>query len=180
METDGGDGGATPPSVNCVFDSEPTECVPTVLGIDGHIELGTLLASISPGTSGALDFVLASGGAMDPAPDDDAGANGLTDNGITLGMLGGALPQPQSPCVPAAPNPMPTAIPIPDELRANSIAPWSADAGPDLGIAINGRFLNYAMGSVYNSGLLCLGITTEKFQQLNSGVLSIPHRRMKT
>src|SRR6185312_5266626 len=103
------DGGAPPaPSYTCVYDADPTTCVPMELGTDGHIDLGHLLASISPGTSGALDFVLASGGAMIPAPGADAGTNGDTPNGVTLGMLGGALPQPQSTCVPAIPNPMPT------------------------------------------------------------------------
>jgi hypothetical protein len=168
------DGGPAPlPTVSCVFDSDPTQCVPTLLGLDGHVSLGQLLASISPGTSGALDFVLASGGDMDPAPDQDAGANGHTPNGITLGMVGGTLPQPQSDCVNPVKMDLPTAIPIPDEMKGDTLSNWPDDAGPHVGVAIDGRFLNYAMGGVYNSGLLCLGVSTENFQQLNTGILSV-------
>jgi len=37
-----------------------------------------------------------------------------------------------------------------------------------VGIALSERYANYALNSVYNSGLLCIGITTESFALLNS------------
>lgn len=172
--------GSMPSSDNsqCVYTSDPATCVPTELGLDGHIDLSGLLAKISPGTSGGLDFVFASGGDMLPttsvgnvvAPD----GMGQTTNGVTLGFIGGATPQPTSNCVPVFDNKIPTGIPIPDELEANNVTPWPmGDTGPDLGIALSGRFLNFAFGSVYNSGLLCLGVSTEQFAQLQSGLLSV-------
>jgi hypothetical protein len=157
----------------CYYDSQPSTCVPTELGTDGHVDLSGFLASISPGTAGGLDFVLAAGGngiaSIDPTtntPD--------AQNGLTLALLGGALPVPQSGCVPPYDNKIPTGIPIPDELQSNTVAPWpQGDNGPDLGISLAGRYLNYAMGSVYNSGTLCLGVSTEQFAQLQSGLLSV-------
>ena len=167
VETDGGVVGTEPA---CMLDSAPTTCLPIELGMEGHMNLGALLASISPGTSGALDFMLAAGGNMNPA-----------NSGMTLGLLGGALPQPQSNCVPVAANPAPTGLTIPPELTGNTVTPWpSGDPGPDIGIALDNGFLNYAFGSAYNSGLLCLGVTTDFNQELNTGLVSFLVPSLKT
>jgi MYXO-CTERM domain-containing protein len=164
--------GSEPDSANkfCVYSSKKDTCVSTLLGTDAHIDLGGLLKSISPGTSGGVDFGLAAAGAMNPAPGLAANAQGRTPNGVTLSMLGGVVPQPQSKCVPQADLVVPTGIPLPDELN-----PTKADTAttPHLGIALAGRFLDYSFGSVYNSGLLCLGVSSEQFDQLRAGLLSI-------
>lgn len=163
----------------CVYNSAPDQCVPVVLGTDAHIELGGLLASISPGSQGGLDFGLAAGGAMNPAPGQDPNTQGRTANGITLGMIGGVIPQPPSKCVPDADKdiPVPTGIPVPDE-----IAPAAVDAAgtPHVGIALAGRFLDYSMASVYRSGLLCLGVSSEQVDLLKSGLLSLIIPSIKT
>ncbi len=161
----------------CEYTSKPGTCVPALLGLDGNIDLAGFLASVSPGSEGGLDFVFAAGGDMVPstapgvkeAPD----VNGQTKNGMTLAFLGGGKPVPQSGCVPAFDNKIPTGIPIPDEMLSNTVSPWKDPAGPMLGVALAGRYLNYMFGSVYNSGFLCLGISTEQFAQLQSGLLSV-------
>jgi hypothetical protein len=152
----------------CVYVSDNAKCVPMLLGTDAHIDLSGALKSISPGTSGGLDFVLAAGGSMKPFP--NAAGAPPTVNGITLGMVGGVIPQPPSKCVPQANLALPTGIPIPDEL-----APTAAEAAgtPHMGIALAGRFLDYSFASVYNSGLLCLGVSTEQVDLLKSGLLSL-------
>lgn len=157
----------------CYYDSTPSACVPILLGMDGHVDLGGFLASVSPGSAGGLDFVLASGG--DGIASTSVGVNTPdSTNGMTLGLMGGGLPSPQSGCVPTFDNKIPTGIPIPDELQDNTVSPWpQGDPGPDLGIALAGRYLNFMFGSVYNSGALCLGISTDQFAQLQSGLLSV-------
>src|SRR5690606_32599402 len=46
--------------------------------------------------------------------------------------------------------------------------------GPDLSVALSEAFLNYAFSGMYNSGLLCLGITTETVGDLlNTGTVGI-------
>ena len=161
----------------CEYTSKPGTCVPTLLGLDGNINLAGFLASVSPGSEGGLDFVLAGGGDMIPSKSpgvkDPPNGQGQTGNGMTLAFLGGAKPVPQSGCVPAFDNKIPTGIPIPDEMLSNTVTPWSDPAGPMLGIALAGRYLDYTFGSVYNSGFLCLGISTEQFAQLQSGLLSV-------
>ncbi len=168
--------GSKPDAANkhCVYNSAPTQCVPMLLGTDAHIDLGGFLKSISPGTAGGLDFGLAAGGSMDPAPRlpaDNQGYQGHTPNGMTLGMVGGTIPQPVSKCVPLSDPPqLPTGIPIPDEL-----APTNPDTAtsPHLGVALAGRFLDYTLTSVYRSGLLCLGVSTEQIDLLKSGLVSL-------
>ena len=156
--------------------SDGDECASIILGTDGNLDLSTALASISPGTKGGLDILFAVGGASQR--DDNSGyawgdLNPIA-GGATLGMYGGAEPTPISQCVKFSEMAMPTGIPIPDELQANAVDGWPAGlAGPHLGIAVSERFANYALNGIYNSGLLCLGISTETVPQLASGTLSL-------
>ena len=192
--------GSTPDasSGNCDY-AGTTTCLPIELGTQGHLNLGSLLSSISYGTSSEVDMVLAAGGPMIPAnvptvayadpptttPGSPVAATAsdpsYTPNGVTLGLLGAMLPSPQSLCVPQAANPVPTGIRIPQAMEQNTESPWPASDpnGPDLGIALAGRYLNYVFGSLYNSGTLCLGVTTDSYQQLNTGLLSLLAPSMK-
>lgn len=149
-------------------DNDSAECVPMLLGMESRFDLSGLLASLSPGTAGGLDFMLASGGNMEPAP-----GTSTTENGATLHMLGGAQPFPVSNCVPVADNPIPEGIQLPDELFANSVAGWTAPTQPHLGIGIAERYLNHAATGAYNSGLFCIGISSEQISQLNAGLFSL-------
>lgn len=171
--------GSKPDATNakCVYDSNQAKCVPTLLGMDGRMDLSKALSSLSPGATGGLDIVLAAGGDMKPLPGlpaDNTPYTGHTKNGVTLGMLGGAEPQPVSQCVPRANLTPPTGIPIPDELTKDEVGGFpQGTPAHHMGIALAGRYLNYAFGSAYNSGLLCLGVSTEQLEQLNSGLLSL-------
>lgn len=171
-------------ATKCLF-AGTQECVPSLLGLDGRMDLSKALINFSPGTQGGLDFVLASAGDMNPAPGETTlpawtprnppvPAADNNANGISLKMIGGALPQPTSKCVDPVTNSPPQDIPLPKELQGDTITPWPAGTpGPHLGFAMAGRFLDHAAASAYNSGLLCLGISTEQVDQLSTGYLSI-------
>ncbi len=178
VENDGG---------TCVFQSSPGTCVPTLLGLDGHLNLGGLVAKYSPGNTAAVDLVFAAGGAAQTTPNcapnhtlvngmcttpSPAPSTGFTPNGVTLGLLGGMLANPTSTCVPVVDNPIPTGIPIPAEVLTDTVTPWSQMTGPDINLALSGRFLTYAFTAAYNSGVLCLGVSTEQFQALSTGYVS--------
>ncbi len=140
------------------------ECASIILGMDGNIDLGGLLASFSPGTRGAFDFLFAAGGHS--VRSDSSGQHwgdlNPIDQGATLGMYGGTEPTPTSGCVPLANVELPTAIPIPDELLGNTLSDWPTSIdGPHFGLALSERFVNYALAQMYNSGALCLGITAD-------------------
>ncbi|MEO8875894.1 MAG: hypothetical protein ABI461_09925, partial [Polyangiaceae bacterium] len=168
----------------CRYGTKDTDaCVSTLIGLDGHEDLASLLGGISPGTQGAFDFALAAGGPS--ARTDGSGQTwgdlNPVDGGMTLSMVGGSLPKPQTSCVPAFANPIPTGIPVPDEMMSNTLTAWPAgDTGPDFGIALAGRFLDYMFGGLYNAGTLCLGVSTDNFAQLQSGLLSVLIPSIKT
>lgn len=154
-----------------------SECVPALLGADGRMDLSQALAKFSPGTTGGLDFVLASAGDMNPAPGEatvpawtprkpPVPAEDNNKNGISLTMLGGAIPQPLSTCVETVRRDPPKGIPIPKEMTDDS-------GSTHLGIALAGRYLDHALLGAYNSGALCMGISTESIAQLSSGTLSL-------
>lgn len=160
-------------------------CASIILGTDGHIDLGGLLASISPGTKGGLDFLFAAGGPnKNTSPQVPGGSNlawgdlAPINSGGTLGMFGGAEPNPISKCVKLSDMPLPTGIPIPAELFANNVTGWPTNdpnipPAPHVGIAVSERFANYALNGIYNSGLLCIGISTENIPLLSSGTLGL-------
>lgn len=171
-------------ATKCVF-AGTQECVPALLGADGRMDLSKALIKYSPGTVGGLDFVLASEGDMNPAPGDTTlpawtprkppvPAEDNNKNGISLKMLGGALPAPQSNCVTKFDAIRPENIPIPTEMTGDTIPGWpAATPGPHLGFSLAGRYLDHALAAAYNSGLLCLGVGTEQVEQLSTGYLSI-------
>ena len=145
------------------------------LGTDGNLNLESALAGISPGTKGGFDFLAAMGG--EGKRDNDAsmtwGDLDPVNGGATVGMLGGAEPTPITKCVPLATLDRPQNIPIPDEIRANTVSGWTG-AGPHFGMAVSERYLNYLLGSVYNSGALCLGIGSDTLgSMLNSDTLGL-------
>ena len=149
-------------------------CASMMLGLDGHMNLGAALSSISPGTTGGLDILFAVGGSSPRTDDPSQGWGDLNpiQQGATLGLFGGANPMPTSTCVKAVPLELPTGIPIPNELMGNALPGWVGD-GPHVGFALSERFLNHAMKSAYNSGVLCLGVSTEQVAQLSTGLFSL-------
>lgn len=169
-----GDGGA---DSTCNFDSAPDRCVPALLGTDAHVNLAQFLAAFSPGSKGALDFGFAAGGEMSPfpnAPADNDPYPGHTPNGVTLSMVGGVLPAPESKCVVPAILDVPQGIPTPTELTRDQLAGYGdGTRAPDVGLGLSQRFLNYSLKSAYNSGLLCLGVSSEQVTLLQSGLLSV-------
>lgn len=156
--------------------NDQAECASIMLGTDGHLDLGKMLAKVSPGTTGGLDILFAAGGEL-PSANNPAIPWGDLDpanGGATLGMYGGAQPTPLSGCVRLSDMALPTGIPIPAELYANTVDGWPADlAGPHVGIAVSERYADYALNGLYNSGFLCIGITSEVSSFLNSGTFSL-------
>ena len=163
------------PDANGVCPDAAADCVNMALGLDGNVDLSAALSSVSPGTQGGLDFLGALGGES-PRNDGSGFAWGdlnAVNNGMSIGLLGGAEPRPVTNCVPLATADLPTGIPIPVELTENAISGWTGP-GPHLGIAVSERYMNYAMIGAYNSGALCLGVASDLLGGLlNSQTLSL-------
>lgn len=163
-------------SSTCVFDDNKGECASFALGTEGTINLGGALSSFSPTTTGGLDFLLGLGG-LGPNPANNGlplGDLNPIAEGATFSLSGGANANPLSKCVTPATLPKPTGIPTPKLLLGNDVPGWPSDIPPPhFGLALSQDFFNYALGGIYNSGLLCLQIGTEQVAQLNSGALGL-------
>ena len=148
----------------CRYGNSPdAACASVILGSDGNIDIGSMFASLSPGAKGGFDFVFAGGG--EGLRTDGSGYHwgdlNPVDNGASLGLYGGTEPTPITGCVPLANVALPSGIPFPDELLANTVSGWPAGEQPHFGLGINERFTNYMLAQTYNSGALCLGITAD-------------------
>lgn len=161
----------------CYVDADPTQCLPIMLGTEGHFNLGAALQGTSPSTSAELDLIIAAGGDMNPdplAPKDNTPYAGHTPNGLTLTMLSGTTPSPATRCAPLANMPIPRNIPVPSALKTNEPPNWPATADkPHVGIGIAKRYLDHTFATLHDSGLLCLGVTTDTVAQLQTGLLSV-------
>jgi hypothetical protein len=175
--------GSTPDTTGiCRWNGDPNDaCVPVLLGPQGHADL----TKPGPGapftvsrTSG-LDEQLVAGG-PDKNTNDPTGTLSWGDldpvlGGGTAGLTGGAEANPLSKCVPLSSLPLPTGIPIPDELYANTIANWpSTLPGPSFAIAFSQRFWNYALNSRFNAGGFCLRISSATLPGLDSTLPGLP------
>jgi MYXO-CTERM domain-containing protein len=161
----------------CYVDADPTQCLPILLGTEGHFNLGKSLQGTSPSTTSELDIILAAGGNMTPDPltaKSNTPYAGYTPNGLTLTMLSGLKPAPATRCAPIANLPIPRNIPVPAQLKLNEPTNWPAGAAkPHVGIGIAKRYLDHTFGALHDSGLLCLGVTTDTVAQLQTGLLSV-------
>ncbi len=170
-----------PKNSNCVYPDK--SCVGPSLGMDGHFDLGNALSSVSPTTKGGLDFQFALGGlGTNPdAPSLTYGDLNPANAGATLSLVGGAIPNPKTTCVTPVALAKPTGITTPDELLGNTVSGWPSTLdGPHFGLGISEAYANYALGGVYNSGALCIQITTENVAMLDAGKLSLLAPSMKT
>ncbi len=84
--------GSTPDDF-CIWDASE-ECVPMQLGMEGRMDVGSLLASFSPGAEGMVDLLVNAGDYASVASD-----------GLNLGVLGGLDAVEHNGCVSVAPVP---------------------------------------------------------------------------
>lgn len=156
----------------CKFDDDA--CVMRIVGLDAHVDIGNLASTISPGLTAEIDLMAAAGG-VSRRTDNNAISYGdlyVVENGLTLGMYAGIEPAPNAKCVTPVKLTPPTKIGQPDEMRGNKIQGWSGE-GPHVGAAVAERFANHALASIYNSGALCLAVSTEQVSILSTGLLSL-------
>ena len=141
------------------------ECVEILLGIENRLDLGGALASISPGSRAIIEALFAA-----------QGDGQMVNNGASVNLYGGLESVEHNECVPEVPAPP---LPTISEIAAfdgNNI-PGGTDTA-HVGIGISEQFMNYAGYGAYDSGLLCLGITTSFEQLISTGLFSLAIRSL--
>ncbi len=83
----------TDPGDLCIWDSTG-ECVPMLLGMESRMDVGSLMASFSPGAEGTVDFAVVAGGYAE-----------VTSNAVNLGIVGGVEALEHNACVAIGPVP---------------------------------------------------------------------------
>jgi MYXO-CTERM domain-containing protein len=156
--------------------------LPDPLGVEGVVDIGSLVAGISPGTEAELEARIVPGGYVQ-----------LRNNGMSLGLITGINsdqnPATRTPdldsepafCVPpfAAPN---FAAP-PASLAASSRGTFTLlpaeeflgmpESADDLVIGVSETTLDLAGHHAVASGALCLGVGTRLIRQLNLGTFGL-------
>ena len=172
------------PTVNDLIQSY----LPDPLGIEGVIDIGGLLAAISPGTQAGLETRLIPGGFATVY-----GNSQLQITGATLGVItgfnsdedpstrGGSASEPAL-CVPPMLPPVLSSAPfsLSQTTRGSFLLPAAPGfsgmpdpLGRDLSIGISEAMLDLAGHHAVTSGAACLGIGTALVPQLNVGTFGV-------
>jgi MYXO-CTERM domain-containing protein len=158
--------------------------LPDPLGLEGVIDLGAMLAGVSPGTRGALEARVVPGGFA---------TAGASPKGLTLGVITGLnadrdpstrtglLASEPALCVPALAQPdFAAAHQLATTARGTYLLPAAPQlagmpelAGVDLAVGLSTQALELLGHHAVASGALCLGIGTTAIPQLNVGTFGI-------
>ena len=145
------------------------------LGLSGRIRGGALFASLSPGTTGAIDLYEVAGGYATSE-----------NSGLAIGLLGGLQPggAPRDRCGPPATEPAKPAIPLSGCFQGNAkpnatTGACDATGGAfDVGIGIHKWQLSQFAFSGYDSGFLCLTVGSSTVAELSTDTLSLLSRSL--
>ncbi|MEZ4402438.1 MAG: hypothetical protein R3B06_20605 [Kofleriaceae bacterium] len=156
--------------------------LPDPLGIEGMIDIGQLMAGVSPGTEGFMEARMVPGGYVQ-----------LQGGGMSLGLITGLNadqdPSTRSPdlisepayCVPPIPAPNFAAPPasLPASARGTfTLRPANEflgmpEPGDDLAIGMSETTLDLAGHHLVTSGGMCLGVGTSLISQLKLGTIGL-------
>jgi hypothetical protein len=137
------------------------------IGIAGRLRGSTLLASLSPGTTGAMDLYEVAGGYSTS----NAG-------GLSLGLLGGMEPSggARDKCGPSVAAP--AVSPITQSQYFNDNTRPDTGGAYDVGIGLHASQLGQLAYAGYEGGLFCLTVGASTIAQLSTDTISLLSRSL--
>ena len=131
-----------------------------LMGVEGRLQLGALLASVSPGNETTLDIHTWAGGYAS-----------AVNEGLSLGALSGVLGNPpHHPCVPQVDPPSLTPAPRSTVFEENT----RPDGNPyQLGFGVHKSVLDAAGYALYDTGTMCLDVGPRQSDFLNTGTFVV-------
>lgn len=141
-------------------------CVPRPLGVEGRLQMGSLLGDFTAAPAAAVD-VLAK-----------AGDHAIVDTGVSVGMRAGFDPVSIHECVPADPTRRPpsNAVAVSPVINANQ----TPDNRPfHLSVGIHRRAVEQLLWSTWSSGVACLDVSTEDVAMLTTTTFQIAAPSLK-
>jgi hypothetical protein len=154
--------------------------LPSPLGLEGVLDVGSLLSNLVPGVEGKLEVKAVPGGyAQTPAKGVSVGiVAGINADSNPATRTGAAASEPVR-CVPALPPPDLSGklMRVPGR-NTFSLKPAGAflgvqDPASDVVFGVSETFLNLAGHHAVTSGVLCLGLGSAQIPQLNLGTLGL-------
>ncbi len=142
---------------NVCWNAAQERCAPLILGIEGAVDFGALVASVSPGLEAELLYQIKAHGYAD-----------ARNQGMSLGVRGGTWAE-KAECVPTVPPPSNLVAPRSTVLEGN----LRPDGQPfHLGLGVHEYFLDEALWGVFNSGGLCLAVGTSTSDFISTGTFA--------
>ena len=146
-------------------------CVSQLLGAEFRVDMGDLLSSISPGLRAAVDVLF--------AVQDNAHA---ASDGYTVSAFGGFDNlAPTASCVPALTAEQAAELGLaspPNDIDVVSAFEGASDTH-HLQAGLSERVMNWGAYQLWQSGALCLQVTTRLDQLLSTGLFSVLIRSLK-
>jgi hypothetical protein len=142
----------------CIDPNAFGACMPKAIGLTGSLDLGDLLQSISPSASGSIDYFVSPGSYVK-----------VEQEGLSMGVIGG-MNTILNRCVAGVTPPPVTEVPKAEAFSSNQDP---SGRRYDIGIGVSQRFIDRALWSVQQSGALCLGISGENIEMLNTRTLQV-------
>ena len=135
------------------------------IGLNGRLRGSGIFASLSPGTTGALDIYEVAGG-----------YSIAVNSGLSLGMLGGMLPggSARDKCGPPATAPAPATIPRSTTFQGNAFNSQSFD----VAFGLHKSQLADLAYAGYDGGLFCLTIGSSFVEQLSTDTIGLLSRSL--
>ena len=152
--------------LNAACDAETSICVSTItdqciardLGLEGYFELGSLLSAVTPGLEAGLYYSAYAATYAD--------SENTTDR-LSLGLQAGFTSD-HNDCVNYVEPPSAQAM-----MRAPELEAINAPNGDPYGVSIgiSKRALDHALWALYNSGVLCLEVSSSTIEQISTSAL---------
>ncbi len=156
--------GSCPPDTICGSGNfcrrldEGGRCVGKPMGLEGEIDLATLMADFSRGDPSPLLYLL--------VPGEFAHVEG---GGVTLGTLTGVAAEPNR-CVPRTHPPAAVDVPVAVALRGN----LDPDGNPyHAGVGVHESLLGRALWTAFDGGALCLQVDSSLTEYLSTTMLGM-------
>lgn len=169
---------ALTPAINDLLQS----ILPDSLGIEGMLDVGQLVESLSPGTEALMEARLVTGGYAN-----------LVRGGLSLGVITGLNadedPATRGPMLTSEPHLCAPPLPAPDFSAAPALLPKTTrgtyslgvaaefdgtpDPQTDLAMGVSETTLDLAGHHAVTSGMMCLGVGTRSVAQLNLGTIGL-------
>jgi hypothetical protein len=135
-------------------DTMTGKCVPSLLGVEGRLEVGQALGTFGAPPNSAIEISLGAGGNAE-----------ASDAGLTVGLRGGAKEIVVAPCVAPLTRAAPMTLPLPN---FDAEAPGAYD----VGLSVSGQMMSEVLFRAQQSGALCLELGTDTIAQLESSLLA--------